>query len=433
MPEPVNVLLVEDSPSDARLLQESLGHYDIQGFTITHVERLEEGLRLLREARFDALLLDLSLPDSSGPQTFQRVLAAAPEVPVVVLTGTDDATVAEEAVRLGVQDYLTKSEADGRSIARSIRYAVERKRAELALQRANDQLERRVEERTAELTRAVEALEEEVQRRGSAEERLREVNQKLEQRSGQLRALASELTLVEQRERRRMAQVLHDDLQQLMVGVRFRITPLQRSAEESVRLIAREVDQLMAQAIETSRTLIGELSPSILHEAGLVSALEWLAHWMQTRHGLKVKIEVEAGVPEQGEDVRMLLFQSVRELLFNVAKHSRVQEAQVRVRPVDDRVWITVSDQGVGCDPTLLANGGSRSGGFGLFSIRERLDQLGGGLEIASAPGQGTCVTLMAPASRPSAGERPAGGSAPSQPGRALASKSGQRRNRRSR
>ena len=119
--QPILILLAEDSPSDAALLQESLGGREPGQFQFTHVATLAEALVQLRERRFDVLLLDLSLPDSSGRETFLRVRAAAPDLPIVVLTGAAGEAVGLDAVRQGVQDYLLKGQSDGAQTARAIR------------------------------------------------------------------------------------------------------------------------------------------------------------------------------------------------------------------------------------------------------------------------------------------------------------------------
>src|SRR6266404_6513078 len=141
-PPPVRILLVEDSPSDAVLLQESLTQNSLGEFKFTHVETLTEAVELLRMTPFDVLLLDLSLPDSSGQETLLRARAAAPRLPIVVLTSVEDEAVGLEAVRRGIQDYLIKGQAYGRQTARSIRFAIERKRAEEALKQAELDLQR---------------------------------------------------------------------------------------------------------------------------------------------------------------------------------------------------------------------------------------------------------------------------------------------------
>jgi signal transduction histidine kinase/DNA-binding NarL/FixJ family response regulator len=134
---PLKILLVEDSLSDAALLRESLTQNGFEHFEFTHAECWAQAVKNLQQGHFDILLLDLSLPDSAGRDTFLQARAGAPHLPIVVLTGIEDEVISLDAVRHGIQDYLVKGQADGRQIARAIRYAIERKRAEEELQRLN--------------------------------------------------------------------------------------------------------------------------------------------------------------------------------------------------------------------------------------------------------------------------------------------------------
>ena len=157
--EAVNVLLVEDSISDARLIQQELSRIEESRFEITWVKRLDEARATAAARPFDVCLLDLSLPDSSGMATFSQIRQCAPGLPVVVLTGLEDDAAGLNAIREGVQDYLTKRTDNGPAVARSIRYAIERKRSADALERLNADLERRVTEQTAQIRKANENLE----------------------------------------------------------------------------------------------------------------------------------------------------------------------------------------------------------------------------------------------------------------------------------
>jgi len=172
-PAALRILLVEDSASDALLLQASLAESELAEFKFTHVESWGEAARRLRDKVFDVLLLDLSLPDVAGRETFRRARAEAPHLPIVVLTGEANEAIGLEAVREGVQDYLIKGQAYGRQTVRAIRYAIERKQVEEALKRTeaalraseqqlrewNQELERRVTERTATLAETISDLE----------------------------------------------------------------------------------------------------------------------------------------------------------------------------------------------------------------------------------------------------------------------------------
>ena len=266
----------------------------------------------------------------------------------------------------------------------------DRKEAEAELRRAKAELEQRVAERTAELSQAVRTLLEEVALRTTAEQSLR-------QRSKQLRELAGEITLAEQRERRRLAGVLHDHLQQTLVAARFHLSVLGKHGDEAARAAAAQVEELLNECLAASRTLTAELSPPALNEGDLVTALEWLARWKEDRHGLAVQLTVGEDIPPVPEDVKVLLFESVRELLFNVVKYADVRSASVDVRRgAGTALRILVMDEGRGFDPDGRLQD-SREGGFGLFTIRERLGLLNGAMDIDSAPGEGCRITLTVP------------------------------------
>jgi signal transduction histidine kinase len=140
-PDRVRILLVEDNPADVRLLRESLRDSRREDFDLIHAGRLDAGLSMLAQDSIDVVLLDLSLPDAQGLETVSRTLSAAPHIPIVVLTGLDDEEVAVRSLREGAQDYLVKGHGDGHLLVRALRYAIERKRAELEHQRLETQLQ----------------------------------------------------------------------------------------------------------------------------------------------------------------------------------------------------------------------------------------------------------------------------------------------------
>ncbi|MBI4861674.1 MAG: PAS domain S-box protein [Candidatus Riflebacteria bacterium] len=212
-----------------------------------------------------------------------------------------------------------------------------------------------------------------------------------------LRALAGELTLAEHRERRRVAGVLHDHLQQLLVAGKFRLAVLIRHGDPVVEETAKELEKLLDGAIQASRSVTAELRPPILQEGGLAAGLQWLVRWMAEKHGLSVDLAVQPDCSPAAEDIRLLLFEAVRELLFNVVKHSGAKSATVCLRQLEgDLVHIVVSDRGRGFDSNALKPAGL-AGGFGLFSIRERLELVGGQIQIDSTPGQGSRFSITAP------------------------------------
>jgi PAS domain S-box-containing protein len=243
--------------------------------------------------------------------------------------------------------------------------------------------------------RAVEEL------RGAKEElglRVQERTIELRQRAAQLARLSSELTLSEQRERRRLAEILHDHLQQLLVAAKINSEILFAQVPAENKHAAENVLNLVRQSIQTSRSLTTELSPPVLKQGSLSAALKWLARWMRETHGLTVELQIESDIKPQGEDIIILLFQSIRELLFNVVKHAGVKRARIEMsRSRKDQLRITVTDQGSGFNPETLWEKAQGGTGFGLFSISERLTLLGGSLEVESSPRSGSSFSLVVP------------------------------------
>lgn len=244
------------------------------------------------------------------------------------------------------------------------------KEAEERLQRWSVDLERAVDTKTAEL----------------------------QQSQDQLRALATELTLTEQRERKRLATELHDYLAQLLVVMRMKLRQtLLLVNEDRIGLLLQEADQVLTQSLDYTRSLVAELTPPNLKEFGLLDALSWLANQMH-RHGLTVTVQEDTGEPGLPEDQAVLLFQSVRELLFNVVKHAEANEARITIALTDDdRLEIVVEDDGCGFVPSPPPDRGTAPSQFGLFSIRERMAAMGGRLNIESAVGSGTRAILTTP------------------------------------
>ncbi len=242
------------------------------------------------------------------------------------------------------------------------------KRGEELLRLERDELERTVADRTSELRQAV---------------------AQLEHRTEMLQRLAAQLTEAEQRERRRLAQVLHDHLQQLLVAARMQLAVRLRREEPGSQL--GMIDNLIEEAIGVSRSLSVELSPPVLHDGGLVAGLRWLAESFGAKQGLQVEVEAQADAEPEDVNVRVTVFNAVRELLFNVVKHAGVDRARVEVARDSDMMRVTVSDQGAGFEPE------GNTENFGLLTIRERIGFIGGRIEVHSAPGQGVRVDLYAP------------------------------------
>lgn len=235
----------------------------------------------------------------------------------------------------------------------------------------------------------------------------KKAEEKIEAYQKSLRSLVSELTLVEERERRRIATELHDSVGQLLTLGKIKLGQLGEMipGPDSAALL-EEIRDLLEQTIEYTRSLTFQLSPSVLHELGLEAALEWLTEYIYKQQGIQINLEVDSQTKPLDQELRVFLFRAVRELLMNVAKHGKTDRAKVSLCREGESIRITVEDAGVGFDTTILEAPSGKDRGFGLFSIREHLRYLGGKLSIQSKPGQGSQVSLVAPLKGPQ-GKKP--------------------------
>jgi PAS domain S-box-containing protein len=236
--------------------------------------------------------------------------------------------------------------------------------------------------------------------RKRSEQKVRDLNaaleDRVEKRTAEVRQLAARLTVAEQEERERIAQILHDDLQQRLFGASMVLQLLHRaSGSEVVEGLVAKAAGILDEAVETTRTLVTELSPTILQSDRLHDLIGWVVAEKWRKYELAVTTEVrgEPAVPTLA--YRVLLYQSVCEVLFNVVKHAGVAQAQLTAWEDAGEVVVEVTDGGAGFDPVMVARG--RMTGFGLSSIHERLRLVGGRFEVDSAPGEGTRVTLSVP------------------------------------
>ena len=234
------------------------------------------------------------------------------------------------------------------------------------------------------------------------ERKVAERTAELEHRARQLQKLTFELSQAQERESKRVAEILHEDLQQQIAGAKFQLNLLSSRIQDdpSRQLTAAQINQILKDAIGMSRSLSHELSPAVFYNNDLGEALGWLGGHVEANHGVTVRVEVPGEGTLQSEVLTVFLFRAARELLSNVARHAEVHEAAIRLRRMGRYVALRVSDQGRGFDPRKL----KETSGFGLLSIRERVELLGGRVKIASAGGRGTRVRIVVPDPRPDRG-----------------------------
>jgi signal transduction histidine kinase len=224
----------------------------------------------------------------------------------------------------------------------------------------------------------------------------RKAEKRIQKYQKQLRSLASELSLAEQRERRRIATGIHDNIAQKLAMAKFRLQSLQASVKDNNISVSLEKQcELMSQVAADARSLTFELGNPVLYQVGLEAAVEsYLTERIQAEFEIECKFKLEGPKSSLEEDVRVVLFQAVRELLANVIKHAKASTIEVCIRNNEDSIQIIVQDDGVGFNPKRIGPHTLRKGGFGLFNIRERLEYFGGNLEIESKLKSGTRVTM---------------------------------------
>jgi|SRR5581483_7443750 len=334
-----------------------------------------------------ALLLTEEALESPLLSNLLEVLKAQPpwsELPLIILTSGGEsrrARLVDLAAAAAGTVTLLERPISKRTLVRSMQVALRSRRRQyqtrdllIQLKNFNETLEHRVAERTRE---AVEQAQ-------------------------KLRVLSAELSLAEEAERRRIAEMLHEDLQQLLVAARMQLAALCRTREDAQREpIAREIADVLERSFKLTRSLSVELAPPVLYEHGLAAALEWLGAETRKNYNVEVIVEADSLANPKAADVRIFLFRAVRELLLNSLKHaggSAVHITMQHRRP--DKVRIIVADDGPGFDFNSLDNKRTDSQTVGLLNIRERVSNFGGEFHINSGRKRGTRITLLLPAAR---------------------------------
>jgi signal transduction histidine kinase len=231
-----------------------------------------------------------------------------------------------------------------------------------------------------------------------------ELAQKSEARSQQLaldlQHAGSQVMIAEERERRRIATLLHDSVVQMLGLSKLKINRLSRLVEdERVKESLADISQLVESAMAQTRTLTAELSPPVLNELGLAAAVQWLGERMQRDHGVAVSQNAEENKPlDLSEEAQVVLFQAVRELLANVVKHAGASHCRVQIAAADAKVRVAVADDGIGLEKKPSTD--YSSGGFGLFNIRQRVSHLGGTFSIERTEPRGTRIEIVVPATQ---------------------------------
>ena len=244
------------------------------------------------------------------------------------------------------------------------------------------------------------SLELELTKKALADEttRQKETERQILNYQKKLQRLSTELTLAEARERREIASDLHNHVGQALAYVRMKLSQLRGNSvfcgfEDDFGGLVKLLDQ----TIRYTRNLTGEISPPVLYELGLIPAIEWLVEQTQKKYDLKVALRTSGRPSYLDEDVKITLFKSIQELIANIVKHANAKHANIHAEWSDKNICLLVMDDGSGFDLDILENRISKNEGFGLFSIKERLKNIGGDISLESKPDSGTSVRMSVP------------------------------------
>ncbi len=359
MEAPLSILFVEDDPGYAKLIMALLKDYNRAVMKPTHVTKLASALKRLKTETFDVILLDLNLPDSRGFATFEKIHGSSPSIPIVILTGISDEELGIVAVQRGAQDYLGKGEVEGNLLARTIHFALERKRIEMERSNAVDELE-------------------------SSRRKFRN--------------LSAHLQELREAERKNIAAELHDELGGLFTAIKMELSLMTSNTSDCTEKVGRagaSLAKLADTGIETVRRISTELRPDILDHLGLISAIQWYVSEFQKRTRIRCKCLTSNEDIHLNKNRATAAFRILQEAMTNVARHSGATRVSVEVRKEGETVIIKIDDNGKGINEEKINNPFS----FGLLGMQERSFYLGGELRIKGTPNKGTTVMVIIPVS----------------------------------
>lgn len=356
----LNLLIVEDNPTDALLLTESIQNgRDHLEVNFDCVERLQDATRLLSEKSYDAVLLDLGLPDSEGIATFLTLHHQFPRTPILVLTGLDDKAVGLEAVEQGAQDYLIKNQIQTRQLLRSLVYSVVRQKDSLD---AHDS-------------------------------------------ESNLRMLTNRLLSIREEERKRISREIHDILGQQLTGIKMDIQAIERKLNNGVtdgdlELARTRLDrarELSDHTIDLVRRIATELRPSVLDNLGdnlgLISAIRDELRRFESNTSIIVNCLIPETLENMDSERATAMFRIFQELLTNIIRHSDAENVDIHLCEQNEAHELVVRDDGIGFEPSSLATQTS----LGILGMKERAESFSGQITYESAPSKGTCFTVRIP------------------------------------
>ncbi|MBN1573500.1 MAG: response regulator [Deltaproteobacteria bacterium] len=392
---------MEDDEGLASLIKKKLLR---ENFEIDIAVNGEDGLAMLERKSYDIVAIDYDIPIYNGLEVIQAMSNIENPPPAIMITGEGSEDLAVEAMKLGVGDYVVK-DFNGRYIEliptvikrvlKQHKLAIEKKMADEALKRAKDNLELKVKERTKELNRANRDLIKELNERIETEKKLRESEKRL-------RFLSSQLMTAQERERKRIAQELHDSIGQYLTTIKLRVRQVYDNISDPNKVSILEsldtITTIVQDTIGEVRKIVMDLRPSILDDLGIQATIRWFCREFKiTNSNIEITEEIDIEEEELLDDLKIVMYRIIQEALNNVAKHSKADHISLSLFRKTGFVVLKIEDNGIGLDIDRVMSQDDSWVHFGLAGMKERTELSGGSFSIESDKGAGTVITARWP------------------------------------
>lgn len=355
---PVRILLVDDDEDEYVLVQKMIQDLPKGRFSLDWVDDFDEALKRMERAEHDVYLLDYRLGAQNGIELLKEALRRGCDAPIILLSGRGSHAVDVEAMRAGARDYLEKGRIDAQELERSIRYALERHRADLELLRSEEQL----------------------------------------------KILSRKLLEAHEQERSRIARELHDSIGGKLTAIKYALERRVDGGPDAGKNGSLSLDGVLSivqQTITEVRNISTNLRPSVLDDLGIPATISWFCRQFSeiyTEMALERQIEIrDADIPEP---LKIEIYRVLEEAMNNVAKHSAAKRVQVSLRYEERRLVLLIADDGRGFDPARAAGAAAEDTGMGIASMKDRIELTGGRFFLDSRPGVGTTVCAIWPVER---------------------------------
>jgi signal transduction histidine kinase len=402
---PIRILLVEDNEHDQIAFLRALAKSDTP-FEVTVCERAEVIPTVLQAGSesLDIVVIDQDLPGISGLAAYKKLQQKSGIPPFVMLTGTGSENLAVDALKAGIYDYIIKDPNQGyllllplklKDVKQRYDEVMTRLKAEADLKQAHSELDKMVKLRTAELSRTVEALVEEIAERTQTEKALRDSEQAL-------RRLSLKIIETQENERRQIAKELHDSIGSSLAAIKFAVegkllTMKKSPPDDTIPL--EKIAGHIHDTINEVRRISTSLRPSMLDDLGLLATIKWYCRSSGELYAnARIETKLALNADEAPEYSKIVIYRVLQEALNNALRHSKADTIQVSLETVKDRIRLCVKDNGCGFDPDDVIRSSDPLSGYGLKGMSDRAEVVGGSLSLDSSPGRGTTVCLELPA-----------------------------------